>query len=398
MKQIISPAVSTGTTFSLRPLLFETFTCTMAMMAFVALAGPIARTLSLAPWHVGLAMTVGGLAWITTARWWGRLSDQRGRRTVMLSGLTGFAISYLLLCLFIDTALNTLLPAWVALAGLVLGRGFVGLFYAAVPATSAALVADHVEPEHRAGAMATLGAASGAGMVLGPSLVGLFSPLGLSLPLYITAVLPILALLALWKLLPRLEHHAPPHTTPPRLNDPRLRLPMLVAFSAAFSVAIAQVTVGFFALDRLAQEPGAAAQTAGIALAIVGITLVLSQSALTKLAWKPTRLIRTGAIVAAIGFGATALASTIWGLWLGFAIAAAGMGWVYPSVSALAANAVEAHEQGVAAGTITAMQGLGVVLGPIAGTLVYSMSVSAPYLMVAALLLAVGLATTATKP
>ena len=173
-----------------------------------------------------------------------------------------------------------------------------------------------------------------------------------------------------------------------RLNDPRLRLPMLVAFSAA----IAQVTVGFFALDRLAQEPGAAAQTAGIALAIVGITLVLSQSALTKLAWKPTRLIRTGAIVAAIGFGATALASTIWGLWLGFAIAAAGMGWVYPSVSALAANAVEAHEQGVAAGTITAMQGLGVVLGPIAGTLVYSMSVSAPYLMVAALLLAVGLA------
>jgi len=229
-------------------------------------------------------------------------------------------------------------------------------------------------------------------------LVGLFSPLGLSLPLYITAVLPILALLALWKLLPRLEHHAPPHTTPPRLNDPRLRLPMLVAFSAAFSVTIAQVTVGFFALDRLAQEPGAAAQTAGIALAIVGITLVLSQSALTKLAWKPTRLIRTGAIVAAIGFGATALASTIWGLWLGFAIAAAGMGWVYPSVSALAANAVEAHEQGVAAGTITAMQGLGVVLGPIAGTLVYSMSVSAPYLMVAALLLAVGLATTATKP
>ena len=357
----------------------------MAMMAFVALAGPIARTLSLAPWHVGLAMTVGGLAWITTARWWGRLSDQRGRRTVMLSGLTGFAISYLLLCLFIDTALNTLLPAWVALAGLVLGRGFVGLFYAAVPATSAALVADHVEPEHRAGAMATLGAASGAGMVLGPSLVGLFSPLGLSLPLYITAVLPILAPLGT----PCATTH---HTA--RLNDPRLRLPMLVAFSAA----IAQVTVGFFALDRLAQEPGAASQTAGIALAIVGITLVLSQSALTKLAWKPTRLIRTGAIVAAIGFGATALASTIWGLWLGFAIAAAGMGWVSPSVSALAANAVEAHEQGVAAGTITAMQGLGVVLGPIAGTLVYSMSVSAPYLMVAALLLAVGLATTATKP
>lgn len=40
---------------------------------------------------------------------------------------------------------------------------------------------------------------------------------------------------------------------------------------------------------------------------------------------------------------------------------------------------------------------MGIVVGPIVGTLVYSLSVGAPYLMVAVLLLAVGLATTGVK-
>lgn len=33
--------------FSMKPLMFETFVCSMAMMSFVALAGPIARVLGL---------------------------------------------------------------------------------------------------------------------------------------------------------------------------------------------------------------------------------------------------------------------------------------------------------------------------------------------------------------
>ncbi|MGE4324472.1 MAG: hypothetical protein AB7E60_15765, partial [Sphingobium sp.] len=50
--------------FSLKPLMFETFVCSMAMMAFVSLAGPIARVIGLAPWQVGAAMTVAGVAWM----------------------------------------------------------------------------------------------------------------------------------------------------------------------------------------------------------------------------------------------------------------------------------------------------------------------------------------------
>ncbi len=48
----------------------------------------------------------------------------------------------------------------------------------------------------------------------------------------------------------------------------------------------------------------------------------------------------------------------------------------YPveTVTAMAANAVQPHEQGAAAGSVGAAQGLGNVLGPLAGALLYEIS------------------------
>ena len=67
------------------------------------------------------------------------------------------------------------------------------------------------------------------------------------------------------------------------------------------------------------------------------------------------------------------------------------MGWVFPSVMALAANAVGAHEQGATAGTVAAGHGLGMILGPLVGTLVYDLNPGAPYMLVAVLLVLVAL-------
>lgn len=387
-----APASAAPTTrFSMRPLMFENFVCTLSMMSFVALIGPIARLLGLAPWQAGMAVTVGGLAWVLLARRWGAASDRWGRRPILLRGLSGFVVCYALLCSFIVFALRSQPPVWLAFAGLVLLRGMAGGFYAAVPATGAALVADHVPGPQRAAAMATLGAASGIGMVAGPGVTGLLAAHSLELPLLITAVLPALALLVLWRWLPRSEQHASAATGHLKISDPRLRRPMAVAFCAMFSVTIAQVVVGFFALDRLQLEASAAARAAGIALAVVGVGLILAQLAVRKLGWTPQRLIRAGCALSALGFASLLLASTPWALWAGYFVGAAGMGWVFPSVMALAANAVGAHEQGATAGTVAAAHGLGMILGPLVGTLVYDLHPGAPYLLVALLLVLVAL-------
>ncbi|MDW7548887.1 MULTISPECIES: MFS transporter [Pseudoalteromonas] len=378
-----------ATSFSLKPMMFETFVCTMAMMAFAALAAPIARVIGLSAWQVGAAVTVAGLAWVIMARVWGRLSDRKGRRPVMLFGLTGFVVSYFILALFIDYALHSAILPVMAFIGIVVGRGIAGFFYAAVPVTTAALVADHIAPDSRAGAMAGVGAASAAGMVIGPGLAGLLGPISLSLPLYITAFFPVIALLVLWRVLPKVELHAQPSANTVSLGDKRLRSAVGVAFVSTFSVAVAQIIVGFFVLDQLQLEPAQAARAAGVALAIVGVALIIAQIVLQKLTWQPKQLILCGGLIAAVGFVSAVLAVNTMTIWASYAIAGFGMGWIYPSVSALAANSVNPTEQGAAAGIVSAAQGLGIISGPIVGTGLYGVDNTMPYLLIANMLVVI---------
>ncbi|HDS1737636.1 MULTISPECIES: MFS transporter [Pseudomonas] len=380
-----------ASTLDLRPLLLVNMACTMSMMAFVALIGPIARLLGLATWQAGAAVTVAGVVWVLLARPWGRAADRYGRRRVLLLGSAGFTLAYWLLCLFIDGALHWLPGASLAFLGLMLARGMIGAFYAALPVAANALVADHVEPQQRARAMASLGAANAVGLVLGPAVAALLARHSLSMPFWIMSILPATAFLVLlFKLKPQpLAHnHAP---NPVRLGDPRLRRPLLVAFSAMLSVTVSQITVGFFALDRLGLPSTEAAQVAGIALTTVGVALMLSQILLRRLEWPALKMIRVGASISALGFAAASLAASAEWLWAAFFIAAAGMGFVFPAFSALAANAMHASEQGATAGSIGAAQGMGAVIGPLAGTLVYALDPRLPFLAVALLLLLVGL-------
>lgn len=394
MTQILSidpaPAVPAAA-FDLRPLMVANMVCTMAMMAFVPLVGPIARLLQMPAWQAGAAVTVGGVLWMLLARRWGAASDRHGRRAVLLYGVGGFALFYWAMCAVLVLSIAVLPAAVLVFAGLVLTRGAIGAFYAAIPSTGQALVADHVPPAGRARAMASLGAANAVGMVLGPALAALLAQRSLSLPLYVTAVLPLVAFAVLWKALPRHERQGTRRASTLRLDDARLRRPMAVAFIAMFCVAIAQITVGFFAIDRLALAAGAAARAAGIALTAVGIGLIASQMVVRRLDWPPQRLIRVGALIAAGGFGATALVATPTMLALCFFVAAAGMGCIFPAFAALAANAVDAQAQGAAAGSVGAAQGLGIVLGPLVGALLYDAGPGVPYVAVALLLIGVAL-------
>ncbi len=208
--------------------------------------------------------------------------------------------------------------------------------------------------------------------MLGPALAALLARYSLSLPFFALSLLPACAFVVL---LLKLKPRPLPHnhvSSAVRLGDPRLRRPLLVAFSAMLSVTVSQITVG-------------------IALTMVGVALIGAQLLLRRLQWPPLRMIRVGASVSALGFAAAALANSAPTLWACFFIAAGGMGFVFPAFSALAANAMGPSEQGATAGSISAAQGMGAVIGPLAGTLVYALDPRLPFLAVAALLLLVGL-------
>ena len=373
--------------FRLTPLLMANLACTMSMMAFSPLVGPIARMLGLAPWHAGVSVMIAGVLWVITARWWGRASDKHGRRCILLIGIGGYAVSYAILTLVIDTSIRFLPSVGIAFLGLVIGRGAVGLFYAAIPAAGLALVADNVPEQKRTGVMASLGAANAVGMVIGPALAALLAQQSLSLPLYVMGLLPLVAFVVMYKTLPKTGQHKKLAPGKLALADVRLRRPMTIAFVTMSSVAIAQISVGFFALDRLGLTPVEAARTAGVALTAVGVSLICAQVFVRRLPWPPARLVYVGGIIAAAGFASVAFATSQWMLWGSYFIAAAGMGLVFPAFSAMAANRVEAHEQGATAGSIGSAQGLGMVAGPLVGTVLYDVTPIAPFLFMGLMLL-----------
>lgn len=363
---------------------------TMAMMSFVAVIGPVVRLLGLSEWHAGLSVTAAGVLWMLAARRWGQLSDRIGRKRVLLLAMGAYTGVYLALAMFIDVALQVTPPVVVSVLVLVGARGLIGLFYAAVPPTAAALIADQAPAGQRTQFLARLGSANALGMVLGPAAAGWLAYMHLSLALYVAALLPLLALALLAWRLPSTAPAAAASSarrTPLRRLDRRLRLPQLAAFLAMVSVTIGQVTVGFFAIDRLGLAAAEGARMAGIALTAVGVGLILAQALVMKLEVPPRRWIVLGALIAGIGFASVAAVQQSWQLPAAYALAAFGMGFVFPSFQALAADAVQAHEQGAAAGTVAAAQGLGMVVGPMLGTLLYRGGPSLPYLLVGVLLL-----------
>lgn len=370
--------------------------CLTAMMAFVPVIGPVVRGLGLSEWHGGLAVTVAGLLWMLMARYWGRRSDRIGRRGTLLRAAAGYIVSYLLLAWVLDQMLAEPPSQWIALAALLVLRGLLGAFYAAMPTVSAARMADITLPEQRGAAMAKLGAANGMGMVLGPAIGGLLVKDSLIVPLYVAAILPVLGTAWLMLRLPSDAAHAPRSTPPMKLSDPRLRLPLVAMVLAMSGVITAQMIVGFYAMDALKLESGPAARIAGIAMATVGIVLILVQLSLARVRqMNAARCLAAGAALASVGFFMIAVLSGTAGFLLSYALMAAGMGLVFPSIQTLAANAVTPEEQGIAAGSVTAVQGMAMVLVPLACTLLYGIRPWVPYVVAATFLLL--LATAATR-
>lgn len=389
---------SAPTALSLPPLLFANMACTMAVVSFVSLAGPISRVLGLQPWQAGFAVTLGGILWMLLARFWGAMADRRGRRHTLLLGAAGVTLAYWSMCAVIVLSLHLLPAAVLAFIGLVLTRGAVGAFYSSIPTTAQALIADHYAPAERAGALAALGASGAFGMVAGPALAGLLAQSNLTLPLYVTALLPVLGFFALWYTLPRHEQPRPRSEAPLRLGDPRLRRAMAVCLVVVSAIGAGQMTAGFYALDRLHLEPVSAARAASLALTLTGIAMILAQLLVRRLGWSAQRLIRIGGLVAAAGFVMTAMTASVMCLAVSFFISALGMGWLFPAFAVLATNAVEPHEQGEAAGSIGLMQGLGIVVGPLAGTLLLGIGATVPFWVLAVLLAGTALWPSGTRP
>ncbi|MEM1312912.1 MAG: MFS transporter [Pseudomonadota bacterium] len=391
-------ASAEGRSSALAPLYAANLVCSMGMTGFLVVTGPLADAIGLAAWQIALSAAAGGVGWVVAAPFWGWAADRLGRKRVLTTGLAGFAAGYALLCLAAHAGIAWGVAPILVLTAFIATRFFAGLSYSALPAAGAALIADRYAPEARAGAMGRLGASQSAGLLIGPALVGLVAGTSPTAPLLVLALAPAPALLFLVLRLPADGPQVQGRPEPLSLGDPRLLRPVLAAFATITAVAMAQIVVSFIALDRLDLPPQQATRTAASALFAVGIALIAAQLVISRLGWSPERLMAAGAVVAALGLSSAIFATSGVALVLAYAAAGVGVGWAFPSISAAAANAVEATEQGRAAGSVSTAMGIGAMIGPLLGGVLYDVGEALPFAAAAvAMMVVAGAAATSAR-
>ncbi len=291
----------------------------------------------------------------------GALSDRFGRRPVILLSCLGLGLDFVFMALAPSLA-------WL----------FVGRVISAVTSasftTANAYVADVTAPEGRARSYGMIGAAFGAGFVIGPLVGGLLGEIDLRLPFWFAAGLALLnfayGLFVLPESLP-VERRAPrfdwSHANPFGSMKLLARYPQVFGLAAVVFIAnMAHYVYPSVFVLYADYRYGWGQREVGYVLAVVGVLSVLVNAVLVGKAVQ--RLGERRALLGALACGA-----------IGFAIYGyAPLGWVFlvglpvsalwaiaaPATQALITRQVGADVQGRVQGALMSLTSMAGIVGP----------------------------------
>jgi MFS family permease len=331
---------------------------------------------------------------------WGRLSDRIGRRPVLMIGLAGSVVFYLLF---------GIATVWKDITLLFISRIGAGIAGATIP-TAQAYIADTTTLQTRAKGMALIGAAFGLGFTFGPLFGYLAVPSGQGDPGpgpgYAAAALSAVALLLAYFKLP--ESLRPGSESAARkifdasswkaaLAAPSIPQLLLALFVCIFAFANFESTLSMLIKGQEIDSPfHFTFREVCLTFAYIGVTLTLAQGVLVRrLSTRVSEgtLAASGAITEIMGFAAmigAVLSGSLALLLVSLAIVVVGFALMMPSLNSLISRRSDPAKQGRILGVAQSVNSLARILGPLLGIpLLYRHSLL-PY-AVAAALMAVGL-------
>ena len=180
-------------------LKFGLFTVGLGQSFVFVLVPPLARDLGLTEIQTSSIFAISALAWATTSAFWGRASDQYGRRNIAILGLLGYSISLIALITPLFLAERNLLNISLLFPALILGRLINGLIGSATRPASFAYVADVTSKENRTVKFARLESSFLLGTVAGPLLGGFLFLITKETPFYVFSFFALVAALGIYK-------------------------------------------------------------------------------------------------------------------------------------------------------------------------------------------------------
>jgi len=335
---------------------------------------------------IGFVVASFSLMQFLLAPWWGRLSDRVGRRPVILVGLAGSALSYLLFAY----AGNF----WILLLSRVIAGGM-----GATVNVAQAYLADVTPPERRAKAMGLIGAAFGLGFVVGPAIGGLTSRLGDAVPGLVAAGLSLANLTLAWFRLPETRVHQPRETaTSGAIHWRMLVAPYAVLLLSTIAFTVMYVVFPLYVERTLGYDRH---QTAYLFVLLGLVTAVVQGGLVGRLVqwFGERRLMEAGCLLVAAGLASLPLTTGGGQAHRGVALLGVmlllglGTGVISPSTTGYISRIASDSEQGRALGLLTSVSAIARIVGPLlAGALNQVMGSPATFVTMACLSLAGGLA------
>ncbi|MBQ5152595.1 MFS transporter [Macrococcoides caseolyticum] len=203
----------------------------------------LVHSLNLNAFHMGLLLASYSIVSFIVAPVWGYLSDKYGRKKILIIGLIGFTLSFVLFGLFIDN-----LPM------LYTSRILGGLFSSACFSTTTSMVSDMTTHEERNKYMGLMGMMIGLGFIFGPAVGGLLSGISYQIPYFVTAaILTVIALFCLFTIQETLQHSTDSEqaTVNPKLLTPAVYILLLSTFIVTFTMSGMESSFQLFEIEKI---------------------------------------------------------------------------------------------------------------------------------------------------
>ena len=290
----------------------------------------------------------------------GALSDQYGRRPVLLFSLFGFALDYLFLS-FAPTI------GW-----LFVGRAVAGVTGASIT-TAMAYIADISTAENRAKNFGMIGAAFGLGFIIGPVIGGLLGSFGPRVPFMVAAGLCFLNCLYGYFILPEslsesnrrkfsFKRANPLGSIRNLAKYPGIRGLIFSLFLVYLAAHAVQSNWSYFTIERFGWDE----KMIGISLGVVGLLVAAVQGGLIRVI-NPIigneKSVYAGLLLYAFGLLLFSFATQSWMMFV-FLIPYCLGGITGPALQSIITGNVAANEQGELQGIIAGMVSLTSIAGP----------------------------------
>lgn len=370
-------------------LFFALFNSILGLSVLFPVMGPLGRSLSLSETEIGLVASGYALTQLLFAPLWGRLSETRGRKPILLVGIVGYAIGFAAFGIAASFGASGALSGAPLVAALLTARLVGGAMSSATLPTAQAIAADLSEEKDRTKAMGLVGAAFGLAVIFGPALGALTSHFaGLLAPVWLSVTLAILNALLVALRLPEPSRKRT-KAEPPALLPIARKLPALlaVAFLTTLSSVAMEQTIAFAFQDRLSLTPEETPRWVGMGLVAYGLVVVLAQGYIVRrFNIAPRSLLLLGMPTALVGMAMLTFVSSFEMLVTALTIQGLGQGLILPGVTSGLSLAVSEDEQGAVAGLGSSAQGLARLAGPVVGARLYELGGALPFELASALL------------